>query len=661
MTTNAGTLTIDIAAGVARLESDMEKVRSSVEKGMNGIEKATGFAKEALGALGIALTLAAAAEYLKRAADIVDVTAKMSDRFGIATEKLMGMQLAARSVGIEDLNGVLARLSKTTTDAVMGVEAASDAYQRLGLNADKLSRLPLDQQFEIVGQRLLQVGNIAERNALTMEIFSKRANEVLSVFMEGSEGIRKWTEDAKEMNAVLSRVDSAQIEIMNNALTRAKLAGQGLANTILLAVAPIVTELSSQFADAAKETHGFREEILDWTEAGVKAFAYLGNIVTGLKFAWMGLKVAAQAALDAINQGIAFVDRTWTDFYNKVADSYVGKKLGLEAKEYSEATQRYAEESSKHLEELQQQLEDIAMKGLPSDHVTEWFANLRKQIHKSAEEIAHHRQKLNESIGGVGPNPQTLRHLQKEELDYRNHLDRMTEQVKRHLMTQRQLENDDYNKRMATLFAAHSQGLLTEEQFFQQREILELQHQAALGDVSAQGELKRREFMEMNARQQTQTVLQEMLSLTQGVAAHNRAMFEINKVAGIANAIVNTFVGVTNALKAYPPPISFAMAALQLAAGMAQVQQIKAAQFGSSTSAPSISGGGATPVISAQNPAPAPDLAAVAPAAQATPQRVVNVYLKGDGAPSDSYVRDLLIPALNDAIDDGTVLNVMPA
>ena len=62
-------------------------------------------------------------------------------------------------------------------------------------------------------------------------------------------------------------------------------------------------------------------------------------------------------------------------------------------------------------------------------------------------------------------------------------------------------------------------------------------------------------------------------------ATFNKKAFELNKKAQIAMAIVNTAVGVTNALKAYPPPFSFIMAAAQLAAGVAQVNAIKSTQF----------------------------------------------------------------------------------
>jgi hypothetical protein len=48
-----------------------------------------------------------------------------------------------------------------------------------------------------------------------------------------------------------------------------------------------------------------------------------------------------------------------------------------------------------------------------------------------------------------------------------------------------------------------------------------------------------------------------------------------NKAVAIAAAIINTAVGVSKALSAYAPPVSFVMAALQAAAGLAEITTIK--------------------------------------------------------------------------------------
>jgi hypothetical protein len=66
-----------------------------------------------------------------------------------------------------------------------------------------------------------------------------------------------------------------------------------------------------------------------------------------------------------------------------------------------------------------------------------------------------------------------------------------------------------------------------------------------------------------------------MDALASNVSSNLSAIFGESKGVAIATAIINTAQGVTRALAQYPPPISFAMAALQAAAGAAQIAKIK--------------------------------------------------------------------------------------
>ena len=132
-------------------------------------------------------------------------------------------------------------------------------------------------------------------------------------------------------------------------------------------------------------------------------------------------------------------------------------------------------------------------------------------------------------------------------------------------------------------------------------------------------------------------------------------MFKINKIAGIANAVVNTAVGVTNALAAYPPPISFAMAAVQLAAGIAQVNMIKSSSFGGG-GAPSLAGSGsgsipAMPTIDAAEPSEAIE----SDDETTTTNKNITINFLGDGRYSKDEVRDL-IEQINEEIGDGAIL-----
>ena len=90
---------------------------------------------------------------------------------------------------------------------------------------------------------------------------------------------------------------------------------------------------------------------------------------------------------------------------------------------------------------------------------------------------------------------------------------------------------------------------------------------------------KSKNFEDKNATEKTQMVLDGLGETFKGVQANNKKMFAVQKAYSIAQAIMSTYAGASKAIETYPPPLSFAMAAAQVAAGMAQVAQIRAQSF----------------------------------------------------------------------------------
>jgi len=209
-------------------------------------------------------------------------------------------------------------------------------------------------------------------------------------------------------------------------------------------------------------------------------------------------------------------------------------------------------------------------------------------------------------------------------------------------MTELELLNMHLEQKAEILNAWAGEDLQRQQIAKQQIELVELQHQAKLGNTHAQGVLARRNFEQMNTRQQTQFVLGELASLTAGVAQHNRFLFNVNKAAGIGTALMNAYIGISKTLAEYPFPWNIAMAALHGVVAFAQVEAIRSAEFGGGTSAPSIGGGTAIPVT------PAPDFAAfettpaeTTAAAAAPPPTQIYVTLQG-ALQSSETIRELI-------------------
>jgi TP901 family phage tail tape measure protein len=84
-----------------------------------------------------------------------------------------------------------------------------------------------------------------------------------------------------------------------------------------------------------------------------------------------------------------------------------------------------------------------------------------------------------------------------------------------------------------------------------------------------------------------------MDALASSVSSNLSTIFGESKAVAIATALINTYQGITKALATYPPPVSTAMAAIQAAAGFAQVANIRSMTSKGGGGGSSSAGGGA--------------------------------------------------------------------
>lgn len=210
------------------------------------------------------------------------------------------------------------------------------------------------------------------------------------------------------------------------------------------------------------------------------------------------------------------------------------------------------------------------------------------------------------------------------------------------VMTERELLAVHLAQKQEMLNAAFENNQISAEEHARLIEELELQHQAKMGDLSAQGALQRRKFQEMTLHEQAQTVVGELASMTAGVAQQNRKLFELNKIAGIANAIVNAYTGISKTLATYPYPWNLAMAAAHAVVAFAQVQSINKAQFGG--------GGAGAPSLVGSTPAPPVTPVEGQQTGRAAQQTTI-IHLQGETFGREQMRK--LIEQLNETTEDG--------
>lgn len=275
-------------------------------------------------------------------------------------------------------------------------------------------------------------------------------------------------------------------------------------------------------------------------------------------------------------------------------------------------------ESAAEIEETNREVGELLSEEMPSLGLERAMGRVEAKFEKlrAAAEAAK------EEVGGGGTMPQTpsgggpldTKGDDKVQKDY--------EALRGSLRTETEVIMEEYAERQELLASVKGKEYADEAERKSLLEELELRHQAKLGDLSAQGELERRKFSEKNARDKTKFLLGEMVTLTEGLAQHNRVAFEANKAFSVANAIISTYEGVAKAWSLGPilgPP----MAALVAAAGFAQVQAITSTSFQGGGGGTTPSAAGSAPVVNNQPVQGSQE--------QQTPQQTQKVYVDFGG------------------------------
>jgi hypothetical protein len=231
-------------------------------------------------------------------------------------------------------------------------------------------------------------------------------------------------------------------------------------------------------------------------------------------------------------------------------------------------------------------------------------------------------------------------------------------------LVQRDAEQRSYALRLTDLAQFEADGILTADQANTAREALAAEHQAKMVAI-AQAEWQNRvlfaQFTNKDLIASNQYLFGTLQELMQ---SHSRSVFELGKAAAIAHTVISTYEAAQTAfawgMKTGGPFLAAAFAAAAVAAGLVRVQAIQATAFGGAGASPTYAAVPGTTVPSAPIGgaaiAPPPTVQAQAQAAPAP--RVVNVTFEGEGIVTQQWVRETLIPELNDALGDGAIINV---
>jgi hypothetical protein len=651
-----GSLIVKIGADISGIQKNSQKAAQA----LGGIEQGANRMGTALKALAFGFVARELKQMVGSAMDAIDASTKLSKQLGGSIDGLTGLQHAASEAGVS--SGNLARASENLNRrlgeaARKGAGPAHEALQRLGLTADELSRMDVDERMAAVSDAMIEAGMSSQQMSDILGMVGVRSGEMVRLLSGGGEAIRAARVEIERLGQSITAVDAAKVEAANDAMARAKTASTALSRQIAVAVSPIITELANRFVDLTTSAGDIGEAVKRIANIIGRGAGFIADAMRGVHIVFKSVELAGwgmatvfteifRTAFKAIS---LFVDTTVTGPINLLIEA-LNKIPGVDITpvelardgSFMKALDAAAEASRETTADVAKQLKELATGEWPSAKVRKFFIEVAEEAEKAGQAVAKQREVF---IGATADEGKPSEAQQKEiDARQKKFADELAA-VLQHTLTKEEIENAAHARRLEVLDTALENEQITVAKHAKTAQILEKKHMAELIKIRKDGMDQSGQIMAQSVSRTSQTLLGMLQSLTAGAARENKTMFDINKAAAVASAIVSGAQGVAHTYGAFPFPINIPFAAAHAALAAAQVGIIASKQF---------KGGGSNVAAAAPSVPAAAPAAATAPATGAVTggyQQEVSVSASGSRFTRQDVLD--LIEDLNDAVGDG--------
>ena len=292
MSISVGTLTIEMAANVARLQKDMDAAKKTVSDAMTSIKSGASSAMNALAGLGVTLSAAAFASYIKGAIDAADKLNDLSKATAISVQNLSGLDLAAKQSG-GDLEGIAQSINKLSVH----IGEDSEKFKLLGITAKE----PLEA-FKQLADMFVKIEDPQLRAAVGAAALGKSWASAAPLLAEGGAKIQEMVDKGKALSGITPELVE-KADKFNDTLAEMGKASERTKNLIAAELLPILQALAEAFKEANK-AGSTMSVFIDGIAVGFEAIIVVGaNVVYVLKqivadFTAIGERAAALASLD---------------------------------------------------------------------------------------------------------------------------------------------------------------------------------------------------------------------------------------------------------------------------------------------------------------------------------------------------------------------------
>lgn len=247
-------LVVKLTAQTAEYEKKLDQANAKLSRfqrttdnQLKQITRSFGSFNRALGAIGVGVSFVAITRGLagaaQKAIEYGDSINKAAVRTGVGAQAFSELAFAAKQNDIEldSLTNSFAKLQKVISEAGSGSKSALQAFSALGIEFEQLRALAPDKQFELIAEQISRVRDPADKARAAIELFGRSGAELLPLFEQGAEGIRKAREEAQRLGASLTEEQVKALAEADDAIKRLGQSWDGFARTLTANVAPNLT------------------------------------------------------------------------------------------------------------------------------------------------------------------------------------------------------------------------------------------------------------------------------------------------------------------------------------------------------------------------------------------------------------------------------------
>lgn len=229
----------------------------------------------------------------------------LSMQTGLSTEAVQRYQYACDLIGVsfDTVASSQAKMIQSMADVQSGSETAAATWNQLGIevmNADGSLRNAEEVFLEVIDV-LGQIENVTQRDAVSMEIFGRSAQDLNPLIVQGTDAFQALCDEASKVGTVLTDVQLEALAGVDDALIRFNERLDAGEQAMALKFTPA---LQAFFDETGEGVKGIEEALAD--SGLVTVFASLLELVTALSPAFDNLGEILKAC-SPVFYGIAFV------------------------------------------------------------------------------------------------------------------------------------------------------------------------------------------------------------------------------------------------------------------------------------------------------------------------------------------------------------------